>query len=748
MRHAVVIAALISLLSTAAFGQAASPTFNQVTVRNGGIVISPPLHADGVTSDDAILKAAIDKCSSQQGTVQLPPGKILLTGAAGTISLHNCAMNGVGVLTGNGGIGTEIDLTSTTVTPFTIGSSWSISGVNFWWPNQTGAIVYPPLLQDAGVGATSGDWFMDNDTIINAYDGIVQTVGSAWGRFYIQGGNYYATHDLFRLDGTGDSTHITNIHMTPGPWLDRCPIPGGSACLAAIDAAATNNTILHVDGTFGVTITWNNSATFDWRYGIKIDSGGVVAQNDMSIDWDGMGTILDTSSGGRYPYQNTMRGSGTANCGSTYSYASNSNVSFHPCFNLGGNSSLNLSGGAWGSNSDFAILAAGANVYISNAGIFVGPGPGGSVDTYLIHALGSSQIYLDNVIGSGGPPGNTHSHGIVSTAATPTRLTVTNSQFDYFNEVIDTKTSPTTILTSDWSIGTAGANSVIFTDTNNPIIWANNQFDQPSSPIAFPQTTTNGNFTMFGGGYLDFASTGGQIGPPTTGTTSVGTRIRFFNNGGPPDYSFGIEPTNMWLALPGYSAHGNLAGSGIKFYGGSTNVATLDGSGSLFSYSVHAGYSLETGSAQLLTQGAVTSLDVPGQVVATVAINAAGSGFLGSDVLTDGFGGLYSVTVDGSGHLLTITQANVAGSTAGAVPCTTACALHGGMGAGATVNLTWTAGTTIAVGPTSATAVNIGRTGAATTVAGTLNLTGLPTTCSGHPTNSVASVAGVLTLCP
>jgi hypothetical protein len=31
---------------------------------------------------------------------------------------------------------------------------------------------------------------------------------------------------------------------------------------------------------------------------------------------------------------------------------------------------------------------------------------------------------------------------------------------------------------------------------------------------------------------------------------------------------------------------------------------------------------------------------------------------------------------------------------------------------------------------------------------GTLTLTGLPTTCSGQPTNSVAVIAGVLTLCP
>jgi hypothetical protein len=56
--------------------------------------------------------------------------------------------------------------------------------------------------------------------------------------------------------------------------------------------------------------------------------------------------------------------------------------------------------------------------------------------------------------------------------------------------------------------------------------------------------------------------------------------------------------------------------------------------------------------------------------------------------------------------------------------------------------------TLAATGPTNA---NLTFTAAGTgvvIVTSPLSLTSLPTSCSGHPTNSVAAVSGVLTLCP
>lgn len=65
-----------------------------------------------------------------------------------------------------------------------------------------------------------------------------------------------------------------------------------------------------------------------------------------------------------------------------------------------------------------------------------------------------------------------------------------------------------------------------------------------------------------------------------------------------------------------------------------------------------------------------------------------------------------------------------------------------------TATETYSAGTTLSFGTGAATTINIGRAASNTTIAGTISLTGLPTTCAAKPTNSVAAIAGVLTLCP
>ncbi len=98
------------------------------------------IKADGVTSDDVALKAVVDQCAANGGRLKLRAGRILLPGAA-TITLNNCYLEGTGIPAGKDATvpsqGTMILLTSTTVKPFVIGSDWAISGINFFWPNQT-----------------------------------------------------------------------------------------------------------------------------------------------------------------------------------------------------------------------------------------------------------------------------------------------------------------------------------------------------------------------------------------------------------------------------------------------------------------------------------------------------------------------------------------------------------------------------------------------------------------------------------
>jgi hypothetical protein len=93
-------------------------------------------------------------------------------------------MVGVGAPAGDpsGNYGTTILLTSTTVPPFILETGWRISGINFYWPNQTtGTVPYPPLFSDGGVSHGFSHGAIDNIVIINAYDAMTTTPGGGSG---------------------------------------------------------------------------------------------------------------------------------------------------------------------------------------------------------------------------------------------------------------------------------------------------------------------------------------------------------------------------------------------------------------------------------------------------------------------------------------------------------------------------------------------------------------------------------------
>jgi len=58
-----------------------------------------------------------------------------------------------------------------------------------------------------------------------------------------------------------------------------------------------------------VTLVVNNRETFSWRHGILIDSGVLQGGSIFVVAWDGMGTLIDSSSGGTYKFQNNFTGS-------------------------------------------------------------------------------------------------------------------------------------------------------------------------------------------------------------------------------------------------------------------------------------------------------------------------------------------------------------------------------------------------------------------------------------------------------
>lgn len=186
--------------------------------------IHPNLAADGVTSDDVALAKAAAACDKAGTRLVLPAGKILLTGAA-TVVLNHCAMMGVGAPAGDrtGEYGTTILLTSETVPPFQLETGWQISGINFYWPNQsTGKTPYPPLFSDGGKSREFNHGIINNIVIVNAYDGMTTTPGGGSGDVKISNSTMWAYHYLFNLTNTGDSWAFSNNRFTPGPLLSTC----------------------------------------------------------------------------------------------------------------------------------------------------------------------------------------------------------------------------------------------------------------------------------------------------------------------------------------------------------------------------------------------------------------------------------------------------------------------------------------------------------------------------------------------
>lgn len=411
------------------------------------------LAADGVTSDDAALAEAAADCNSKGTRLILPAGQILLTGAA-TITLNHCAMVGAGTpgAAHTGNYGTTILLTSETVPPFILETGWMISGITFYWPNQTsGTTPYPPLFSDGGKGKGFNHGVIDNITIVNAYDGMTTTPGGGSGDVKISNSTMWAHHYLFNLTNTGDSWALSNNRFTPGPLLNKCAF--SAACEEAINTSNHVNAMFHITAGPGVTLVVNNTETFSWRYGILIDSGALVGGSIFDVAWDGMGTLIDSSSGGIYASQNNFTGS-MSKCGIVV-YGGKGPIGNTPCFNLGVGSGLFIydfrtdgSAGSW-------LLGAGNNgVNMDHVSIAsIGSANDGN-EYYIVSFAAPTNTLVVRNSSLGGLPSNKHVHGINLGTNTMGATVVQNSGFNFLNDSITGTTNNRVMLTGNMSSNT------------------------------------------------------------------------------------------------------------------------------------------------------------------------------------------------------------------------------------------------------------------------------------------------------
>jgi hypothetical protein len=146
-----------------------------------------------------------------------------------------------------------------------------------------------------------------------------------------------------------------------------------------------------------------------------------------------------------------------------------------------------------------------------------------------------------------------------------------------------------------WSTVTGGSGSV---DVNAQYTWSNTQtfqntisFSVGANAIALTNTTSN---------WMYWGSAGTDA--PTFTTRSAGTKLVLYPalSGSYTDYAIGINSGTLWYSLPSYDS-----GQYFKWYGGTTQIASLGGTGNFLlsgtanavSYNTGGGYGTVTGGA-------------------------------------------------------------------------------------------------------------------------------------------------------
>lgn len=481
------------------------------TLNIGGYVIHPTLYADGIHSDDANLQAAVTACAAVNGTIQLPSGQILLTGAT-SITLQGCGLVGAQVsATGQGATpiyGTTFVLTSTSVPPFLVGAGWSMSGVNFYWPTQTGSTVYPPLISQNGSNVMS-DWFLDHVNLIDCYTCLKVTNG----RFIISNSNIYAVHDGIESQGIGDQFKIDTVHFAGGPWNK---ITNG-ANAAALAIAEANATVFHITGPQNNFMIENSSA-FGWRTGFLLDATATVGVAEVDMTMDFVGTFIDASSGGIWTSAVPVMLNGDCQ-------VVGAAVQNFTCFNMGTAGDLNLHDSFIYSPGSF-LVGSDTNQTLNNVTVpDIGFANDGS-DYYGINITGTSggqSIIVRNSYFSG-LSGSVHSHGILLPSTPLARVAIQNNTFEFLNDdITGPAASQVMLIDGNTSAVTQGSASLVITGSN-PINYGKNVFDKP--PLSTVQNCGSGP-TITG-------TLSGQI---TIGTpapiTSCGFTLPFLPGGTP-----------------------------------------------------------------------------------------------------------------------------------------------------------------------------------------------------------------------
>lgn len=337
--------------------------------------------------------------------------------------------------------------------------------------------VYPPLFTCGGTsgGTGCGAFKLNNVNVINAYDGLVvaATLSGAW---FWSDSQLYALHDMFQVCELGDDVLIHDNIYDVGSWMALTGF--STASKVAASAAGQQNAVIHATASCGASVNGVFTGTiFGWRYGILLDATGSAAFMRVDINADGVGSVLDASSGGTYSGATTGNFRVIGDCSLiNYNGEGNGNAT---CIALGANSGLLLSNSAMSSPGSFLTMTGGQLEMTGNLISAIGSVNDGN-DYYIISSSGGAQLLIgDNSFAGQGS--NAHAHGILQSAASAyTRIS--NNKFSNFQDAVNiTVGGGFQQLSGNRSDGTNGTLSLLVSG-GNPFSYFGNFWDKP--PVA------------------------------------------------------------------------------------------------------------------------------------------------------------------------------------------------------------------------------------------------------------------------
>lgn len=194
-----------------------------------------------------------------------------------------------------------------------------------------------------------------------------------------------------------------------------------------------------------------------------------------------MATLIDSSSGGMYAFQNNFTVS-MSECGIVV-YGGHSPAGHTPCFDLGPGSGLFIHDFRTdGSVGNWLVGAGGNTVEINNVSVaHIGADDG--PDYYLIHFAAPTNALIIRNSQLGGNASNSHVHGVDIGTNTMGYTIIQNCEFNSFNGAIIGTTNNRVVLTGNTSFNTGKSGQSVDLQGTGGMVYIGNYWDVPPTAL-------------------------------------------------------------------------------------------------------------------------------------------------------------------------------------------------------------------------------------------------------------------------